>query len=85
MSQVATKWQELSSLIENFEREIDSSVQGLGSYNDAHTAILNWLDEAEELIKSQKPPSADYKVIKAQIQNHDFQLKLINDKAQKLI
>lgn len=83
MSQVSSKWQELSVLVEDHERKIDSSVQGLGSYNDAHTALLNWLEEAEELMNTQKPPSADYKVVKAQIQNHDFQLKLINDKTQR--
>lgn len=83
MSQTAAKWQELNELVEDYEREIDSFVQGLGSYNDAHTALVNWLEETEELMKCQKSPSADYKVIKAQIQNHDFQLKLINNKKQR--
>ena len=74
---------EINLKMEERDRVIDSAVQGLGSYNDAYKALLNWIEEIEDLISNQKPPSADYKVARAQLQNHDFQLKLIDDKQNR--
>uniref|UniRef100_A0AC34GL66 Dystonin n=1 Tax=Panagrolaimus sp. ES5 TaxID=591445 RepID=A0AC34GL66_9BILA len=71
---------DINSKVEERDRTIDSAIQGLGSYNDAYKALLNWIEEIEDLVSNQKPPSADYKVARAQLQNHDFQLKLIDDK-----
>uniref|UniRef100_A0A914QLD3 Uncharacterized protein n=1 Tax=Panagrolaimus davidi TaxID=227884 RepID=A0A914QLD3_9BILA len=71
---------DITSKVEERDRIIDSAIQGLGSYNDAYKALLNWIEEIEDLVSNQKPPSADYKVARAQLQNHDFQLKLIDDK-----
>lgn len=84
MEKVGSKWHDLSARIEDRERQIDAALQGLGSYNDAYNSLLNWLEETEELVNNQKPPSADYKVVKAQLQNHDFQLKLVDDKLPRL-
>uniref|UniRef100_A0A915EIX9 Dystrophin n=1 Tax=Ditylenchus dipsaci TaxID=166011 RepID=A0A915EIX9_9BILA len=58
------------------------SNSSLGNYNEAYKSLVNWLEETEELVNNQKPPSADYKVVRAQLQNHDFQLKLVDDKQQ---
>lgn len=46
--------------------------------------VLNWLEEIEELMMNQKPPSSDYKVVRAQIQNHELQRKLVYDKQQNI-
>lgn len=31
-------------------------------------SLLSWLTDTEELVANQKPPSAEFKVVKAQIQ-----------------
>lgn len=84
METVGFKWHDLSARIEDRERQIDAALQSLGSYNDAYDSLLNWLEETEELLNNQKPPSADFKLVKAQLQNHDFQLKLLDDKLPRL-
>lgn len=83
MNNVNDKWHELSGEIEKRDNRIESAIQGLGSYNDAYQALLNWLEETEELVNNQKPPSGDYKVVRAQLQNHEFQMKLIEDKQSR--
>lgn len=39
-----------------------------GRFQDALESLLNWLTDTEELVANQKPPSAEFKVVKAQIQ-----------------
>ena len=37
-------------------------------------------NEMEDMMQNQKPPSADYKVVKAQVQEQKFVQKLLNDR-----
>lgn len=83
MQKVSEKWHELNKLVEMHEMRFDSAVQGLGSYNDAYSSLITWLEDTEQLINGQKAPSADHKVIKVQLQNHEFQMKLVNDKQSR--
>lgn len=85
MNSLGAKWQELSGEVEKRDRRIESAIQGLGSYNDAYQGLLNWLEETEELVNNQRPPSGDYKVVRAQLQNHEFQMKLIEDKQPRFV
>lgn len=39
-----------------------------GRFQDALESLLSWLTDTEELVSNQKPPSAEFKVVKAQIQ-----------------
>jgi len=39
-----------------------------GKFQEALDSLLDWLTETEELVANQKPPSAEYKVTKAQMQ-----------------
>lgn len=32
------------------------------------SALLDWMSETEDMVANQKPPSAEYKVAKAQLQ-----------------
>ncbi|KAI6230951.1 Growth-Arrest-Specific protein 2 Domain containing protein [Aphelenchoides besseyi] len=66
------------------EPQIDRSAELLKQFVEAQKALLNWLEETEELVGNQKPPSADPKVVRAQLQNHDFQMKLIDDKQESV-
>ena len=84
LKQVDEGWQKLSSLVEERERQLESAIQGVGSYSEASRSLCNWLEETEELVSNQKPPSSDPKVIAAQLQNVDFQLKLIDDKQSNI-
>jgi hypothetical protein len=63
--------------------EEDTSEQLRQQFFDLHKSLLNWLEETEEMVENQKPPSSDYKVVKAQLQNHDFQTKLVDDKQER--
>lgn len=39
-----------------------------GRFQDALESLLSWLTDTEELMATQRPPSAEFKVVKAQIQ-----------------
>ncbi|KAK0426456.1 hypothetical protein QR680_009719 [Steinernema hermaphroditum] len=73
-------WNAVASAAEERDRLIDGAIQHLGGYNDAHRALSNWLEETEEMMRNLAPPSADHKVVKTQLQNYEFQTKLIEDK-----
>lgn len=44
-----------------------------GKFQDALEPLLSWLRDTEELVANQKPPSAEYRVVKAQIQEQKVQ------------
>ncbi|KAL3114470.1 hypothetical protein niasHT_019974 [Heterodera trifolii] len=78
---LSSAWQQLaSSDVERKERELEAAVQALGSFREAQQSLLNWLEQTEQLIADQNPPSTDYKVVRAQLQNQEFQFKLVEDK-----
>ena len=39
-----------------------------GRFQDALESLLSWMGDTEELVANQKAPSAEFKVVKAQIQ-----------------
>ncbi|EYB85849.1 hypothetical protein Y032_0289g1495 [Ancylostoma ceylanicum] len=80
LQEVCDTWSEVSTALASKEREVDAAVQQLGRYEDAYKALLNWLEETEELMENQRPPAADAKVAKAQLHAYDVLLKHIDDK-----
>lgn len=50
---------------------------------DTLNSLENWLDEAEDLMNSQRKPSADPKVLSAQLQSHELHIKLVDDKHER--
>lgn len=50
------------------ERKLDIAFLQSGKFQEALDGVLKWLEDTEELVSNQKPPSADYKVVKAQLQ-----------------
>lgn len=48
--------------------QLQEALLHCGKFQDALEPLLSWLTDTEELIANQKPPSAEYKVVKAQIQ-----------------
>ena len=50
------------------ERKLDQGLLQSGKYGEALGGLMSWMDEMEDMMQNQKPPSADYKVVKAQVQ-----------------
>ncbi|XP_054153654.1 microtubule-actin cross-linking factor 1, isoforms 1/2/3/4-like isoform X7 [Oppia nitens] len=64
-------------LLENMQRLLNKQLQEI---KDQLTATLRWLSDTEEEMANQKPISADYQVVKAQLQEQKLFKKLITDK-----
>lgn len=50
------------------DRKLDTALLQTGKFKDALLSIMDWLGETEEMVTNQKPPSVEYKVTKAQMQ-----------------
>lgn len=48
--------------------QLQEALLHCGKFQDALDPLLSWLSDTEELVANQKPPSAEYRVVKAQIQ-----------------
>lgn len=48
--------------------QLQEALLHCGRFQDALESLLSWLIDTEELVANQKPPSAEFKVVKAQIQ-----------------
>lgn len=49
-------------------RKLDIGLLQSGKFQEALDGFAKWLTDTEEMVANQKPPSADYKVVKAQLQ-----------------
>ena len=47
-----------------------------GKFQEALDGLAKWLTDTEEMVANQKPPSADYKVVKAQLQEQKVSLNV---------
>lgn len=48
--------------------QLQEALLHCGRFQDALESLLSWMLDTEELVANQKPPSAEFKVVKAQIQ-----------------
>jgi len=62
------KWNALKEKLNERDRRLDYGLLQSGKFQDALDGFAKWLADTEELVSNQKPPSADYKVVKAQLQ-----------------
>lgn len=53
--------------------QLQEALLHCGKFQDALEPLLSWLSDTEELVANQKPPSAEYRVVKAQIQEQKVQ------------
>ena len=65
---VNDKWSHINQKILERERKLDAALLQSGKFKDALVSLIDWLGETEEMVSTQKPPSSDYKVVKAQLQ-----------------
>jgi DNA repair exonuclease SbcCD ATPase subunit len=73
-------WNSLKNALAERERKLDQGLLQSGKYGEALGGLMSWMDEMEDMMANQKPPSADYKVVKAQVQEQKFVQKLLNDR-----
>ncbi|KAK6106184.1 Spectrin repeat family protein [Brugia pahangi] len=81
-SKLTSAWNALNKQIADREKQVCASLQELGSYTDAHNALVVWLQDTEESLQNQRPPSIEYKVVKEQTRANDILLKHIEEKQQ---
>ena len=59
------------------DRNLDNAILQSGKFNDALRNLIEWMKETEDLVANQKPPSPDYKVAKAQLQEQKVNIREI--------
>lgn len=79
LEKLVEKWSEIKSRVAERDRKLDQALLQTGKFQDALQGLLRWLQDSEEMMKNQKPPSIDYKVAKAQLQEQKFLMKMIGD------
>ncbi|KAL7980630.1 hypothetical protein Chor_001784 [Crotalus horridus] len=68
MEEIHTRWNTLNKKVAQRIAQLQEALLHCGKFQDALEPLLSWLADTEELISNQKPPSTEYKVVKAQIQ-----------------
>ncbi|XP_026209863.1 dystonin isoform X2 [Anabas testudineus] len=77
---VNTKWNTLNKKIAERSAQLHEALLHCGKFQDALESLLSWLTDTEELVTNQKPPSAEFKVVKAQIQEQKLLQRLLDDR-----
>ncbi|CAF96419.1 unnamed protein product, partial [Tetraodon nigroviridis] len=60
--------------------QLQEALLHCGKFQDALEPLLSWLRDTEDLVANQKPPSAEYRVVKAQIQEQKLLQRLLDDR-----
>uniref|UniRef100_A0A3Q3IQ51 Dystonin n=1 Tax=Monopterus albus TaxID=43700 RepID=A0A3Q3IQ51_MONAL len=76
---VNTKWNTLSKKIAERSAQLHEALLHCGRFQDALESLLSWLTDTDELVSNQKPPSVEFKVVKAQIQEQKLLQRLLDD------
>ncbi|XP_024916584.1 dystonin isoform X7 [Cynoglossus semilaevis] len=77
---INAKWNTLNKKIAERSAQLHEALLRCGRFQDALESLLSWLTDTEELVASQKPPSAEFKVVKAQIQEQKLLQRLLDDR-----
>ncbi|XP_049879738.1 microtubule-actin cross-linking factor 1 isoform X17 [Pectinophora gossypiella] len=78
------KWNALKEKMNERERRLDVGLLQSGKFAEALAGLEKWLSDTEDMVNNQKPPSADYKVVKAQLQEQKFLKKMLLDRQQSM-
>ena len=73
-------WNGLKKSMADREKKLDQGLLQSGKFQEALAGMFDWFNEMDDMISKQKPPSSDYKVVKAQVQEQKFVAKVIGDK-----
>lgn len=74
------KWNDLKERLNERARKLDVGLLQSGKFQEALDGLEKWLADTEEMVANQKPPSSDYKVVKAQLQEQKFLRKMLKDR-----
>ncbi|XP_062838464.1 dystonin isoform X18 [Anolis carolinensis] len=80
LEDVNTKWKTLNKKVAQRAAQLQEALLHCGRFQDAVESILCWLIDTEDLVANQKPPSAEFKVVKAQIQEQKLLQRLLDDR-----
>ncbi|XP_069372144.1 microtubule-actin cross-linking factor 1 isoform X25 [Paralichthys olivaceus] len=74
------RWNSLNKQVAERIAQLQEALLHCGKFQDALEPLLSWLSDTEELVANQKPPSAEYRVVKAQIQEQKLLQRLLDDR-----
>ncbi|XP_039176234.1 dystonin isoform X22 [Crotalus tigris] len=80
LEDVNTRWKTLNKKVAQRAAQLQEALLHCGRFQDAVESILSWLIDTEDLVANQKPPSAEFKVVKAQIQEQKLLQRLLDDR-----
>ncbi|XP_018121035.1 dystonin isoform X19 [Xenopus laevis] len=80
LEEVNMRWNTLNNKVAQRAAQLQEALLHCGRFQDALESLLSWLTDTEDLIESQKPPSAEFKVVKAQLQEQKLLQRLLNDR-----
>ncbi|XP_072498624.1 dystonin isoform X20 [Notamacropus eugenii] len=73
-------WKTLNKKVAERAAQLQEALLHCGRFQDALESLLSWLVDTEDLVANQKPPSAEFKVVKAQIQEQKLLQRLLDDR-----
>ncbi|KAL1115034.1 hypothetical protein AAG570_007065 [Ranatra chinensis] len=80
LERINDKWNTLKGKLNDRSRKLDVGLLQSGKFQEALDGLSKWLADTEEMVANQRPPSADYKVVKAQMQEQKFLKKMLLDR-----
>ncbi|XP_047715408.1 dystonin isoform X19 [Prionailurus viverrinus] len=80
LDDVNARWKTLNKKVAQRAAQLQEALLHCGRFQDALESLLSWMADTEELVANQKPPSAEFKVVKAQIQEQKLLQRLLDDR-----
>ncbi|XP_063112959.1 dystonin isoform X6 [Cavia porcellus] len=80
LEDVSARWKTLNKKVAQRAAQLQEALLHCGRFQDALESLLSWMADTEELVANQKPPSAEFKVVKAQIQEQKLLQRLLDDR-----
>nr|XP_033792313.1 dystonin isoform X3 [Geotrypetes seraphini] len=80
LEDVNARWNTLNKKVAQRAAQLQEALLHCGRFQDALESLLSWLTDTEDLVANQKPPSAEFKVVKAQIQEQKLLQRLLDDR-----
>ncbi|XP_070312818.1 dystonin isoform X14 [Odocoileus virginianus] len=80
LDDASTRWKTLNKKVAQRAAQLQEALLHCGRFQDALESLLSWMGDTEELVANQKAPSAEFKVVKAQIQEQKLLQRLLDDR-----
>ncbi|XP_075411065.1 dystonin isoform X3 [Tenrec ecaudatus] len=80
LDEAGARWKTLNKKVAQRAAQLQEALLHCGRFQDALESLLSWMADTEELVANQKPPSAEFKVVKAQIQEQKLLQRLLDDR-----